>query len=755
MSLTSSSLRFGHRGAQRDSTTSEPLAKRRRIDARTIHAQPVDETLANGELDVGKFIKAREFEITALDDALKSARTALATQAFQELPISMRRRTASHNVKRLPKRLRTRALGEVSLRVCVVSVLTGLQTGPEKLPGSKKQKVVRRAHLRKLASRSSANIQQNESGRAKGKGKISRETYRADQKHDADKSNRASKRTATPKKPIVTGKFKKRQASKTWLPTHLFHAKRAHMTPPSEPFWGFSIPLTPTDKVFRVSHRATSLRGAVAWDTSYMSTVSLEGRGDSIAKLLRSIGVGKSQQEGAIWGDPGARWRRGTRTWRGWLHGRDSYPHCPITPATVIWSAEDLLNPPGSSRTSSDLSPKKISKRTVFVRFHPAAFVQLWQLLLQLAKVQKPSITVHDLRYEIGSLEVTGPNSTEALVSVLRPAAGTNNYLQKISLAASVWDSLALVTNPSFLPKNVLIAFDAIDPRLRPCDRAKADLTQMPQVVDMCSQWPLDDFCGPISLFDRALRTKSNSSLLSDKIINQKLGEELDRSATPNSLASAIPLVLFPTHQGHCIQSSWVVLLPWSRVKSVWQSLMHCPLSNGSTVRFGGLSEAHQAAHEAGTAWFPADYPGTDAGFQWELRERKKLEAEWTRKPKGRRVEYETLDLGLGRNGETGRGWACDWETLVPMKSGNWFCCLMDVAYPARCRNRTTAAVAVTDISKSADSSIRSARIPSRSYYRKDHYDFARRASEASKDISTTRQRHQAEAAVDGNGPKV
>ena len=442
------------------------------------------------------------------------------------------------------------------------------------------------------------------------------------------------------------------------------------MTPPSEPLWGFSIPLTPTDKVFRVTHRSTTLRGAVAWDTSYMSTISLEGRGDSIAKLLRSLGVGKSEQDGAIWGDAGVRWRRGTRTWRGWLHGRDSYPLCPISPATVTWSAEDLLNPPDSGQKTNDVRPQQVSKRTVFVRFHPSAFVQLWQLLLQLSKVQKPSITIHDLRYEIGSLEVTGPNSMEALVNVLRPVADTKDDCQKSAVAKSVWDRLALITNPSSLPKNVLIAFDAIDPRLRPSDRIKADLTQMPQVIDMCSRWPLDDLRGSISLFDRTLRTKSNSSVSSEKTINRKLDKkELDKSSKSSS--TAIPLVQFPTQQGRSIQSSWVVLLPWSRVKSVWLSLMHCPLSCGSTVRFGGIGEAHQAAYESGAAWFPADYPGTKAGFQWELQERKKSEAEWRRKPKGRRVEYETLDLGAGQKGEIGRGWACDWEILIAMESGN------------------------------------------------------------------------------------
>jgi ribonuclease P/MRP protein subunit POP1 len=318
-------------------------------------------------------------------------------------------------------------------------------------------------------------------------------------------------------------------------------------------------------------------------------------------------------------------------------------------------------------------SPQKIfPKRTVFIRIHPSGFVQLWKLLLQLSKVQKPSVTVHDLRYEIGSLELMGPNSTESLVNILRPMVGSKES-QKTPSADAAWDSLALITNPSFLPKNILIAFDAVDPRLRDAGCIKPNPNGMPQAIDVCSQWPLDGAFGPGSLFDRKLREKSNSSAPSEKTLNRKSETDPSKSSTSSTEGAVIPLVLFPTQQGRSIQSSWVVLLPWNRVKAVWRGFMNCPLSCGNTVRFGGIAEAHQAAYESGTAWFPADYPGTEAGFQWELQERKKSESEWRRKPKGRRVEYESVDLGAGRKGEIGRGWACDWESLVLASPGIYF----------------------------------------------------------------------------------
>ena len=84
-------------------------------DARTIAVQTSDKALKDGQLDVDKFVKAREYEIRALEAGLSKSKKALTTRAFQSVPKDLRRRTASHNVKRVPKRLRNRAEKEVSV----------------------------------------------------------------------------------------------------------------------------------------------------------------------------------------------------------------------------------------------------------------------------------------------------------------------------------------------------------------------------------------------------------------------------------------------------------------------------------------------------------------------------------------------------------------------------------------------------------------------------------------------------------------
>lgn len=455
--------------------------------------------------------------------------------------------------------------------------------------------------------------------------------------------------------PVPKAKYRKRQIHKTWLPTHMFHAKRAHMTPPSQPLWRFALPLTSTVKSYRPTHRASKDRGAIAWDTSYMSTVSIHGNQQSIESLLRALGIGSSD---AAWTARGQRWRQGSRTWQGWLYERDMYPTHPIAPATIIWRAEP--------KTSAKQS------RRVFIRIHPSAFSQLWDELTRLAKIQKPQLTVEDLRFEIGSIEIAGPASTEALTSALCPVNTSEG--DKVA-AVLTWPLLAGVHSPSALPANALLTFDISDPRLHhpPRTASSAIQTQQSQhqLLELLTEWPFDTTQTAPGIFDRSKRQACCRAMQSQKNINRR-----KFTATPGTYPEPlaqdprIPIMAFPSsaqpesRQGSKERTfcSWVVLLPWKTVPAVWQSLMYYPISTGGQVRMGGLEEQRQIAFETGVPWFPGDFPGTKAGDLWDASESAKRKAQWEAKPKGKRVEWDTVALGPGRKGEQGNGWACDWS---------------------------------------------------------------------------------------------
>jgi ribonuclease P/MRP protein subunit POP1 len=90
--------------------------KRRKFDeARDINVQTLNQAFIDGQLDVNQFVKAREYEIKALEDGLVAMRKTQSARAFQQVPRNMRRRTASHNVARVPRRLRDKAKAHVSL----------------------------------------------------------------------------------------------------------------------------------------------------------------------------------------------------------------------------------------------------------------------------------------------------------------------------------------------------------------------------------------------------------------------------------------------------------------------------------------------------------------------------------------------------------------------------------------------------------------------------------------------------------------
>jgi len=499
-------------------------------------------------------------------------------------------------------------------------------------------------------------------------------------------------------------RFRKRQVHKSWLPTHLYHAKRARMTPPKEPLWRFAIPLTPTDKCYRTTHRAASSRGCVAWDVSYMGTIGVEGVESSLLGLLRSIGL----EENLLIGKQQAKWRKGTRGWQGWVRERDGEKRW-IAKVGAVWCTDDTpmegseannvlqeategseARPqaeqnaqPGTAAVLNQVAKqgKKKPKRKVLIRVHPSAFLQVWNEVLKVAKIQRPAAMVEDLRFEMGSIEITGPESTEALIGALHPtkpptsAAGTTTETNAddewidIDAPEKVWPQLVGITNPASLPANATLGFSVSDPRLhhppRTVQRPKAAIGD-DLLLELISSWPPDQTQTTPDIFDRTQRLTACRQLASQKAINRRKGQALPGAyPAPSPKDPHIPVLLIasraPTIGG---QGLWTLLLPWDCVLPVWYSLMHYPLTSGGSPRFGGLQERRQISFEHGDPWYPADFPGTKAGYEWELSERKKRKLEWEKRPKGKRTAWGSVDLGYGKKGEIGMGWACDWERL-------------------------------------------------------------------------------------------
>lgn len=606
-------------------------------ELRSISTQNADAALKNGELDIQSFLKAREFEIKALENGMQEGKGALSLRAFQQVPRDMRRRTASHNVKRVPKRIRNRAKREMAQD-------NAPTVDPRKRPPRNSRGRIRAETAKRLgilaAKKKATKLEVGEEAASAGiNTRPAKPKIRRDLLNDP---------------PRPKSKFRKRQIHKTWLPTHLWHAKRAKMTDPKNPLWRFSIPITSTEKSYRPTHRAGGVRGAIAWDMSYISTIGLEGTVESLERVLKAMGVPQD-----LLGKSESKWKLGKRIWNGWLSRQVKDQRLQICPSTIVWC------PPNGDIAVDLLPAKKKINRQLFIRVHPSAFLETWTELLCRSKLQRPAVHVIDLRFEIGSIDITGPGSTEALLGILRPHPDFS------SSHSQTFTMLAGVTNPGSLPNGAILSFHITDPRLNYPPRP----VQLPSTKDeeanfalleLLAKWPPDSSRGSSSIFDREDRFNA-TRLPSQKAINRR--KALAPPGSHPSLVDKdprIPVMLFPsrTRSATAAQGTWTLLAPWKCVLPIWYGLMHYPLSSGGNPRFGGLQELRQIHFEHGVPWFPADYPGAAAGFTWEIDERQKRKAEWERKPKGKRLEWDTLDLGAKRKGEIGLGWACDFERL-------------------------------------------------------------------------------------------
>ncbi|KAL9055719.1 MAG: hypothetical protein Q9162_003355 [Coniocarpon cinnabarinum] len=623
--------------------------KRSKIqDARAIASQTTGKAFGNGELDVERFVQARAFEIKALEKSIKKSRSALSTRAFQSVPRELRRRTASHNVKRVPQRLRARASKEMREdNTPTVNSRTrqAKTSGKDRLRleiAGRKHREAERTRLRKARKREAR------------EGGLGVERVRQSQLNKLQSA------------PVSKAKFRKRQRFKAWLPTHLFHAKRAHMPPATSPLWRMAIPLCPTQKCFRPTHRAANARGAMAWDTSYMSTIGVSGTQRSIVGLLKGLGVGNGTSD-SWWTGKATRWLAGSRTLEAWVYERDRQPKRAIAPVSILWqvSEQDSLDHIGSAELEG-------IRRRLFIRVHPSAFFELWDELLRLAKIQKPACVVEDLRFEVGSVQIVGPAAAEALVGTLWPVLDTGSRRASSEQPAEIWSRLRHLTTPTQLPQGATMGFDIIDPRLHHPPRTvnkQLSTHAQQELLTLLASWPVDVTQPAQRLFDRRARVLADRQLPSQKSINRRKGSA-PPGEHPASVPSdpCIPIVVAAQGRTKGSQDTWTVLMPWKCVSPVWYCLMFYPLSSGGTMRFGGLEQSQQLALETGTPWFPGDFPGTQAGKAWEDVQRRKRKADWEKLPKGRRVEYDGVELGHGRKGELGDGWACDWGYLLATK---------------------------------------------------------------------------------------
>ncbi|QLL32518.1 hypothetical protein HG536_0D00400 [Torulaspora globosa] len=634
-------------------------------DARTIRAQAVavdgkgagELSEGGGMLKIGEFIGSREFEIRELQAAMRSSKAANSTRVFQALPRKLRRRTASHNIRRIPKRLRNRAIREM---------LKSEQSTVVKKSGKHRRHglTARQLYRAKMSTKLLRLAGKCTSMRAGLPRDITAKSCNLRQKLRALRATINSARSGAGQRELLgnklgsydnTGlgelastpkgrpKYFKRQRLFTWLPSHIWNAKRSHMIKR----WGFQIPWSPTQKCFKLAHRiggnVSASDGALSMDTSFYGTLIITDTSTGESAALKELVSQMTNQRAVL-----SKYRISKTWFEGLLYDLEEDSSAILGEMDLLW----------------------IELNMVMIRTHPSIYSKVFKSL----KSRIPNgFRIHDCRYSLGSITLKGAKSLMSLASVLRSCEKSLSYQQ--------FSRISRVSEISSLPHRTMFAFNCMDPRhlARPRPINSSELAKAPTIEEIISLQ--NDF--PLEAITQVLKRLCDPKNRSDSYKNQQTlkqiasrrqallsSEPADRKQNMIPFDSktdpAIPLLVVKRQQN----KDWVLLLPWFWVLPFW-----CQLNRVSRVHHFGLRQQQQLNFEDGRLYFPDDFPFTKAGEMENALKGGASRSKWTRKPPAKRINFERIP-GLHREpipaiaGEIGDSFTSDWRLLQLLRNG-------------------------------------------------------------------------------------
>ncbi|THV05260.1 POP1-domain-containing protein [Dendrothele bispora CBS 962.96] len=548
-------------------------------------------------IDVERFAESRAFEVNAMKTAMQASAASSTTRAWQVLPRHLRRRAASHDPRRVPLRLRDKARAEMD-------------------PVKKTKKF---------------------SKPKPGKGHL--------------------KVAFT--KPL---KFLNRQRDKIWLETHLWHAKRMHM----ENMWGYRLAITPTEKAFRPSHRA-SVHGSILHDASYHTFIELEGPENVLISSLNMC----CDAEGP--GPGSRRFISGARVLNTHIYDCNAYPLDLIAPVTLMWKP---LNPVSETETQarkknrkgkdkeapSGLDPSKVI-RTLWICVHPSVMKEVYIVLqtsvslvlesIRDAGLPEVQVELAPLRGQLNMFEIMGPKSSQVIKGAFSPVLNDQSETFK-----KFWASLSNLQCAGSVPRGMVIGFTVNDPRLK-FPPKNAQITLPSSEAPSCTPIIQSSLLAQSSLWEKSSRISLKRPSYTKKELDKRRSQNLvpGTSLSPLRKDDRIPVILIQrsveSGYGEAVHG-WRLIIP-----AGW-SMAFLPSLIFTGTRVGGQRERQTQAFEAGTVYFPRDYPSSEAYDEYMEERAEKEKAKWERTPPAKRINYEKLG--------TRSPWMPDWEVVLGLE---------------------------------------------------------------------------------------
>ncbi|KAJ3515375.1 hypothetical protein NLJ89_g1799 [Agrocybe chaxingu] len=429
-------------------------------------------------------------------------------------------------------------------------------------------------------------------------------------------------------------------------------------------------PVCPTEKAYRPSHRA-AVHDAILHDASYYSLVEVKGAEQILVSMLERFcdpqGPGPSSK----------RCLGGSRVLETWMYKPGSYPYDLIAPVTVVWKPAD--SPTATTAEPDQINAKGKGKakeppsvpaenapseriRCVWLRFHPSVHTEVLNILQGAASQtlatykevhgdsKEMTLEIANLKNHVNVFEIIGPKSSQVIRGALSPV-----HSDKRGDFLKFWSSLTNLQSAGSVPRGMIIGFTVNDPRLSfPPKNAKAKLApDQSNIVFPSVRLAASD------VWDERVR----SGLAKPRYRKKDLDERRSNNGIPGTRLDPlrqddrIPVLLIQrsleTRDSNDSQSlhGWTLIVPKGWSMAFFSSLVF------TTTRVGGQRERQTQSYEAGTPYFPRDYPPSQPYQEWIEGQEAKEKLKWDRKPPAKRVNYEKLGVK--------NPWRPDWDGLL------------------------------------------------------------------------------------------
>ena len=615
-------------------------------------------------LDVVDFAAARSTELSALVGLLssKDASDGGGRRVFQTLPRHLRRRAQSHNLHRLPYRLRAAAQREME---------GGMTAASSSSPSSP-------------TSSSSLPLTNHRRKRRRPTNALASHAHR--------------------------------QSRHAWLETHIWHAKRFDMLNA----WGWRLAQTPTDKSWRAMHKA-SLHLCTLCDVSHISAVEVRGEEKQVAAMMADMTGGASAGGGVL----NELYRGGQREGELLLHYPQRYPHGLIAPVKFHWRPptvgaasaeralwlwvhaavyEELLQLLSAVAAQHGCAVQSLRGELCRFELTGSRCQQVLGKVLKAVEDESSQVLGGEgsrvwrmLCDEAVRASSSLPSSAVLGVMVTHPATlkGKHRIQQPFTVTPHSSSSTAPPPPSSSLTADLLKVLTRW-----PSTACESPLWHRDARLQMTAStaWGQKKERFAQQSSDRAARaaaaaveatTIPPATDASGHTAEVKTGGEgatkrgQKRKAPPSQprskpgppltddLSTPIPLLLIqrPSPASPTSSSSIQTQRHQRGVLSGWDLILPAGLSlpflhalHRAGARVEGMAERHARVVEGGGLSFPVDYPDCAAGWMWERWQGEEEKAKWMRTPPAKRVNWV--------RGGVHSPWWPDWDGVLGLERG-------------------------------------------------------------------------------------